>query len=255
VRDLLREVAERAASGEAAPGLSPIENPEEVLDERQRRHLRPLGTAEAAAARVLYALNRGIAKGAFRLRVEGAENLPDKGPYIIAPNHVSYLDAFAVAAAIDYRRLRETYWGGWVGAAFGNPLNRFISRLAQVVPIDPQRAGTSSLAFSSAALKRGKNLVWFPEGQRSPTGELQPFKPGVGMLLDHFRVPVVPVFLRGTREAMPPGRILPRPKPVTVVFGRPLDPRDLERQGLGDEPQDRITQALRDRVAKLGERG
>jgi long-chain acyl-CoA synthetase len=96
-------------------------------------------------------------------------------------------------------------------------------------------------------------LVWFPEGQRSSTGELQPFRPGVGVLLDHLQVPVVPVFIHGTREAMPPGRILPRPRRITLVFGEPLDPRALERWGEGDQAQDRITHALRDRVAELGE--
>ncbi|WP_207890344.1 AMP-binding protein [Rubrobacter taiwanensis] len=251
VRDLLREVAE---AGETRDIASPLKNPEQVLDGRQKRLLRPLSPVEAALARGMFALNRAVARGPFALRVEGRERLPEEGPFIIAPNHVSYLDAFAVAAALDHRHLRRTYWGGWVGAAFGNPVNRFISRLAQVVPVDPHRAGTSSLAFSAAVLERGKNLVWFPEGRRSPTGELQPFKPGVGMLLEHFRVPVVPVFIRGTREAMPQGQILPRPHPVTVVFGEPLEPDELERQGEGDRPQDRITSALRERVAELGRR-
>ena len=61
-------------------------------------------------------------------------------------------------------------------------------------------------------LKRQKNLVWFPEMYRSPTGKLQPFKPGIGMLLDHFPVPVVPVFIHGTHEAMLPGKVWVRPK-------------------------------------------
>ena len=101
-------------------------------------------------------------------------------------------------------------------------------------------------------LKREKNLVWFPEGQRSPDGELQLFKPGIGMLLDHFRIPVVPVFISGTREAMPPGKALPRPKKVTVKFGPSLDVHYLKQQGEGEEPQDRIVQALRECVAELG---
>jgi long-chain acyl-CoA synthetase len=96
------------------------------------------------------------------------------------------------------------------------------------------------LAFGAAALERGKNLIWFPEGRRSHGGDLQPFKPGVGLLLEHFRVPVVPVSINGTYEAMPPGRALVRPKKITVVFGEPLSVDDLERRGEGDRPQDRI---------------
>ncbi len=251
VRDLLNEVAEQDETGEAAHQPSPLEQPEEVLSDEQKRWLRPLGPVASVAARGMFALNRAIARVAFRMRVEGAEHLPKEGPFVIAPNHVSYLDAFAVAAALDYQRMRQTYWAGWAGAAFGNPVNRLVSRLAQTVPVDPDRAVFSSLAFGAAALERGNNLVWFPEGQRSPSGELQQFKPGIGMLLNHFRVSVVPVAIHGTREAMPPGQALPRPKKITVEFGAPLDVDDLEQRGEGDQPQDRIVHALRDQVAEL----
>jgi long-chain acyl-CoA synthetase len=131
VRDLLREVAS-GASG-TLHHVSPFERPEEVLDDRQKQWLEPLGPAGSAMARGMFALNRMMMRGPFSLRVEGLENLPDRGPFIIAPNHVSYLDAFAVAAALDYSVLRRTHW---TGAGFGNPLTRLVSRLAQVVPID-----------------------------------------------------------------------------------------------------------------------
>lgn len=255
VRDLLREAAEASESGEVvSSGASPLEQPEEVLDEDQKRWLEPLGSGKSMVARALFSLNRTLIRGLFRLRVEGLENLPERGSFVVAPNHVSYLDSFVVAAALDYRLLRRTYWAGWTGAAFGNPLTRLVSRIAQVVPIDPERAGVSSLAFGAAVLARGKNLVWFPEGQRSPSGQLQPFKPGLGMLLNHFKTPVVPVSIHGTYEAMPRGRALVRPAKVTLVFGKPLDVRALVEQQSEDGGGDLILQALRDRVAKLGNR-
>jgi long-chain acyl-CoA synthetase len=252
VRDLLREVAEASESDEASSGASPLEQPEAVLDEDQKRWLEPLGPGKSFLARGLFLLNRAVMRGPFRLEVEGRENLPERGPFVVAPNHVSYLDSFAVAAALDYRLLRRTHWAGWTGAAFGNPLTRLVSRLAQVVPVDPERAGVSSLAFGAAVLAHGKNLVWFPEGERSRNGRLQPFKPGIGMLLKHFRVPVVPVSIRGTYEAMPRGKALVRPAKITVVFGQPLDVQDLlEHQGEDGQPRDQILQALRKRVAEL----
>ncbi|MDQ3965139.1 MAG: 1-acyl-sn-glycerol-3-phosphate acyltransferase, partial [Actinomycetota bacterium] len=252
VRDLLQEVAEQAESGEMGPAASPLEQPEEVLDDQQKRWLKPLGPVMSAMAWGLFVLDWMIMRGLFRLRVEGLEHLPKEDPFVLTPNHVSYLDPFALAAALGYRRLRQTYWAGWIGAAFGNPLTRLVSRLAQAVPIDPHRAGVSSLAFAAAVLKREKNLIWFPEGERSASGELQPFRPGIGMLLNHFRAPVVPVFIHGTYEAMPRGKFLRRLKKITVVFGEPLEVDELEQQGEGEEPQGRITQALRDRVAELG---
>jgi long-chain acyl-CoA synthetase len=252
VRDLLNEVAEQASTGGGgvSQGL-PLEQPEEVLSDEQKRWLEPLGPAKSEVARGMFALNRALARKVFHLRVEGAEHLPREGPFVLAPNHVSFLDPFAVAAALDYRRLRHTYWAGRVGAAFNNPFTRLVSRLAQAVPIDSHRAVFSSLAFGAVVLKSQKNLVWFPEGHRSPTGELQPFKPGIGMLLDRYPVPVVPVFIHGTHEAMPPGRIWVRPKKVTVIFGKPLDPRELEQQGEGDQPQSRIVQDLHEHVAEM----
>ncbi|HKH78205.1 MAG TPA: AMP-binding protein [Rubrobacteraceae bacterium] len=250
VRDLLREATE---AGEAVHGASPVERPEETLEETQKRRLEPLSPAESAASRGMFALNRVLMREPFRLRVRGLENLPKSGPFVLAPNHVSYLDSFALAAALDDGRLRETYWAGWVGAAFGNPVTRLVSRLARVVPIDPARAGTSSLAFGAAVLGRGKNLVWFPEGERSWTGELGPFKRGLGVLLEHYRVPVVPVFVEGTYGAMPRGSALVRPCRITVTFGQPLSVDELERRGEGEEPRDRIVEALRDRIAEMVE--
>ena len=252
VRDLLRAATEAGEAG-TTTGVSPIERPEEALDEGQKRWLEPLSPAQAAASRAMFAVNRALMLGPFRLRVEGLENLPKSGPFVIAPNHVSYLDSFALAAALYGGRLRGMYWAGWVGAAFGNPLTRLVSRLARVVPVDPARAGSSSLAFGAAVLGRGKSLVWFPEGERSWTGELGPFKAGIGVLLGHYRVPVVPVFVEGTYEAMPRGSALVRPRRVAVTFGRPLDVDELELRGEGEEPRARIIEALRDRVAGMGE--
>jgi long-chain acyl-CoA synthetase len=135
--------------------------------------------------------------------------------------------------------LRRTYWAGWTGAAFGNPLTSLVSRLAQ-----------ASQAWATV-LRLYPSLVWFAEGERSLTGSLQPFKPGVGMLLSYYPVPVVPVFIRGTYEAMPRGRFLRRLEQVTVSFGEPVDPDGLDE---ASRSQEQIVQAVRERVAALGAR-
>jgi long-chain acyl-CoA synthetase len=130
-------------------------------------------------------------------------------------------------------------------------LTRFFSRLAQIIPIDPDHAVISSLAFSAAILKRRQSLVWFPEGGRTTTGELQPFKSGIGLLLEHYHPIVVPVYIKGSYEAWPPHQTLPRFQRITVVFGAPQTTGQLEEQGEGEATRDRITRALRDRVAEL----
>jgi len=247
VRDLLREVTE-GGEGEA---VDPLTDPDEVLDEKQKQWLEPLGPVAAGTARFLYAVNRVLLRFLFRVHAEGLEYLPQDRQWILTPNHVSYLDPFAIAALLDWRQLRKTHWAGWTGIIFANPLMRFLSRLGKILPIEPTRAARSSLAFGAIILKKKKNLVWFPEGERSANGKLQEFKPGIGMLLEHFPAPVIPIFVHGTHQALPPGKFLPRPRMIRVVLGKPLDARELERESRGEEPHQKIASALHDAVGKL----
>jgi long-chain acyl-CoA synthetase len=94
-------------------------------------------------------------------------------------------------------------------------------------------------------------LVWFPEGRRSPNGRLQPFKPGVGIILEHYPVPVIPAFIGGTERILPPGKAIPRLDAISVVFGRPLDAATLARNGKGKENKERIVSRLHEEVARL----
>src|SRR6266702_3033308 len=231
--------------------LDSLKKPDAVLDEKQKRWLEPLGPIAAVTARFLYAVNRVLMRVIFRLRAEGLEHLPEDRQWVITPNHVSYLDSFAIAALLDWNQLRKTYWAGWTGVAFANPVMRFLSRLGKILPVEPIRAARSSLAFGAVILKNKKNLVWFPEGGLSPTGELQDFKPGIGMLLEHFPTSTIPVFIRGKHEALPPGKFFPKPHPIQVVFGQPLDACELKRKGRGEKPHQQIANALHDSVAKL----
>jgi long-chain acyl-CoA synthetase len=250
VRDLLREITEAGAG----KSVDPLAQPEEILDEKQKRWLEPLGPAAIASARFFFGLNKTLMRVLFRVSAEGLEHLPARGQWVLAPNHASHLDPFAIAAVLDWSRLCETYWAAWTGFAFKNPLLRLGSRLGKVFPVEPTRAARSSLAFGAIVLKNEKNLVWFPEGERSATGELQDFKPGIGMLLEKFGTPVVPVFIHGSHAALPRGRLIPRPARIRIIFGAPLDPAELQRQGEGDQPHQRIASALHDRVAELGQR-
>jgi long-chain acyl-CoA synthetase len=125
-----------------------------------------------------------------------------------------------------------------------------VSRIAKTIPIDPEKGVLSSLTAAAVVLNRGKSLIWFPEGRRSPSGELQQFRTGIGVLLEHCDVTVVPVFIQGTREAMPVGRLIPRPGKIAVRFGEALRPSQLEQQGEGERAQDRIASGLYRNVAQ-----
>jgi long-chain acyl-CoA synthetase len=251
VRDLLREVSEAPRLGDALPGV-PWDEPERLLTAAQARWVTPLNPGVALVSRSLFALNSWLMRAVFRLRVEGLKNLPTE-PCVLVPNHVSLLDPLVVSAALGWRRLAGTYWGGWTGIAFRNPVMRVVSRLARVLPVEPEHGVASSLAVAAAVLKRGDDLVWFPEGERSISGELLPFRPGIGLLLHRFPRPVVPTYVHGTFDALPRGRHWPRPRPVVVVFGAPLDPWGLAvAETSPDTKARRIARALQAAVAGLG---
>ena len=251
VRDLLVAVTGLEDAEDFDP-QAPLHDPASVLSEDQQRWLQALSPAAASCAALLQRLNRGGMLGWFDLEVGGSRSLPETQPMVVAPNHASYLDPFAVAAALPMDALQRIYWGGWTGAAFRNRLLRAFSRLARAVPVDPDRAVVSSLAFASAVMKRGDGLVWFPEGERSVDGELGEFRPGLGMLLEHYPdVPVVPTCIAGSHQAWPPDRRFPHRHRVGVTFGAPITGQELEQRGSGDEPRQRITAALRNEVAAL----
>lgn len=250
VRDLLQTVA-KAEAARTARLQNPLEAPEAYLDARQQGWAEPLGPVLAILARTAYRLNRWFVTSWFPLQVSGLENVPQQGPFVVAPNHLSALDPPLVAALLKNDLLRQTFWAGWTGISFRNPLLRGLSRLAQTVPIDPDAAPIQSLALGALVLKRGKNLIWFPEGRRSTSGELLPFLPGLGLLLSHFRVPVVPVAIEGTGQALPKGRLWPKRRPLRVSFGVPLTCAELLAAGQGDLPPEKITHALHERVALL----
>ena len=124
--------------------------------------------------------------------------------------------------------------------------------MAQAFPFDATRGYVTGTASAAAVLKRGDNLIWFPEGWLSRTGELQPFMRGIGMLLARYPVPIVPVAIAGSHEDCPKGRRTPRPRP-SIDFGEALDPDRLRREGEGETVEDRTTSVLHAHTAKLYE--
>jgi long-chain acyl-CoA synthetase len=202
-------------------------------------------------ARAIYAFGRGLMHLLFRVRVIGRANLPNDRPWIMTPNHISLLDGLVLANALHWEQLRQTYWAGWTGIVAANPFMRFLSRLGRILPVEPSRAARTSLAFGAIVLQDGKNLVWFPEGGLSRSGELQEFKPGIGLLLERFPTAVVPVCIKGTSDALPPDSGRLRFRPVRIVIGKPCSVEELRRLGHGEKPPEQIANGLREKVAEL----
>ena len=211
VRDLLDAVAkaERRPGGGArrpAPALA------------EERWIKPRRGAAVAAGTVLYGLVRGLCALLFRTRLSGGRNLPIQGPAILAPNHVSDLDPVVFGAALPYKVVRQAWWGADAGRVFGSRIGRAFARMLNLFPVD-DHAPRASLETAIRVLERGGILIWFPEEWRSPDGRLQPFRPGIGMLIARTKAPVTPVVIDGTFEAMPRNARLLKPHKVEVRVG------------------------------------
>ncbi|HWA88758.1 MAG TPA: AMP-binding protein [Rhizomicrobium sp.] len=230
IRDLL-EVVEQASPSSVPAG---------------RDWAAPRGALLRILGRMVYALDRAVMGAAFQLRVYGKENLPRRGNFLLIANHVSYLDAPALAAALETRVLSDTYWAGDPQLLFSKPWQAPLMRAMQCYPLD-ERQPAQALAASSGLLERGANIVWFPEGWRSPDGTLQDFLPGIGHLLKRHPVSVVPAYIEGAFDAWPRHRAWPRPLPLRVTFGKPIEPDAWRNE---DDPR-KIAKLLHDAVSAL----
>ena len=159
-------------------------------------------------------------------RTSGTDNLPP-GPLILAPNHASYLDPPATGCGL----FRVTYYLAR-HTLFKPPIASWLLPSIGSIPVNQNSPGPSSLKNIFEVFKNKGTLVLFPEGQRTFDGNLRKAEPGIGMIAARANVPVVPVHIIGSREAMPRnGRWHPF-RPIRVVYGKPMcftgDPKSRE---------------------------
>ncbi|MCE9624232.1 MAG: 1-acyl-sn-glycerol-3-phosphate acyltransferase [Deltaproteobacteria bacterium] len=195
-------------------------------------------------------------RGACRLRVQGLENLPAQGPYILAPNHESYLDNIFVACLLPKAAQDDI---AVIGAKefFDKPATRLIAQLCRTIPIEREKFSHAILQMGLDILQRGKILLVHPEGTRSPNGQLLPLKAGVGILASFQGCPVVPVHVEGGYEFWPKDSKFPKSRgPILVSIGKPLmpmrDPTQAKGMGLMESAQD-LTRRLRASLISLSE--
>jgi long-chain acyl-CoA synthetase len=184
----------------------------------------------------------------FRLRVVGKENLPMKGPFILSPNHQSFLDGPVVASQIPWRLFKDMFYVG-TSEIFGKGLLNYLGRTFRLVPVDPDSNLVNAMRAGAFGLKQGKNLVLYPEGERSIDGTPKKFKKGATILSAHLKVPIVPVALEGFYDAWPRSRALPRLSRLRVRFGEPVQPPAAAEHS--EETYKQITEQLRDRVVEM----
>ena len=164
-----------------------------------------------------YHLCRWIARTFFAFSVEGQEYVPESGPVILAPNHVSYLDPVVVGIAVS-RRIHFLA----KKELFRNPLIGWFLRALQAYPVTRERVDPSTLKRTLTLLAAGHAVLMFPEGTRGDGRTLQPPKHGIAVIAARSRATVVPVFHWGAERVLPrEGRRMWR-VPLRVRFGPPL---------------------------------
>jgi long-chain acyl-CoA synthetase len=162
----------------------------------------------------------------FRLEISGTEKIPE-APCIIAPSHQSMLDGFIITASLPTEVLEQTFTLAF-DLVFGRGLMTPVARYGQLVLIDVNNDLKASVESSGVPLMAGKNLIVFPEGARSRDRQLLEFRPLFAMLAKEFDVPIVPVVLDGTFEALRAGMLFPRPARVVVTYLDPVRPEEGE---------------------------
>jgi acyl-[acyl-carrier-protein]-phospholipid O-acyltransferase/long-chain-fatty-acid--[acyl-carrier-protein] ligase len=164
----------------------------------------------------------------YRLKVEGRDNIPDKGGALFVCNHVSFVDALLVIGSTD-RMLRAIMFKD----IYEHPLVKPFAKAMRAIPISSQlrpRDMIKSLREASDAIKNGEVVVIFAEGQITRIGQLLPFRRGMERIMKDVDAPIIPVCLDnvwGSIFSYEKGRFLwkvPRfiPYPITVSFGKPL---------------------------------
>jgi 1-acyl-sn-glycerol-3-phosphate acyltransferase len=139
------------------------------------------------------------------LEVRGLDHLDDKGPFILAANHTSNLDTPLLLSALPTEVRRRTVVAAAMDSFFMSAFTAFRTVLVfNAIPIDRHRVNRRSSQLALELIEDGWNLVIYPEGGRTPTGELQEFKGGAAYLAERAGAPVVPVYIHGAGERKGP---------------------------------------------------
>jgi long-chain acyl-CoA synthetase len=198
-----------------------------------------------------------LARVFVRLRVDGLSHLQDlDGPVVFASNHQSHMDVPVILAALPGHwrgrvapaMLKEFFeahfhpadhtWRQW----FTNSLNYYLACFYfNAFPIPQREVGTRhTLRYMGDLLGHGFSILIFPEGVRSETGTIRPFRGGIGMIASRLDVPVVPVRLDGVDRVLHPSWKMVRPGQVRVAFGAPMRLRGRDYADLTHQVEERV---------------
>lgn len=181
----------------------------------------------------------------FKLRVFGTEHIPTSGPGILVPNHASFLDppvfTSVVPRVVFYLMLARHYYHPWWHWLF--------SRLPCIPIKRGTIANTDAMKICLHVLEHGQLLCMFPEGGIARRHKAGGARPGAVVLAVRSGAPIVPVGIQGSDQALPLGRRLPRPRPITIRIGMPMQMPDIDTRD--KEALQAVTNEVMNRVHTL----
>jgi 1-acyl-sn-glycerol-3-phosphate acyltransferase len=213
--------------------------------------------AEEGDARVFYVLAHFVLRPLFlvlfRPHVTGRENVPETGPFILASNHLSFIDSMVIPLMaprkVGYLAKAEYFTtpgiGGWLTKTLFTALG------ALPVHRGTHRAAQEALDTAMVVLNEGGGFGVYPEGTRSKDGKLARGKTGVAWLALTADCPVVPVGITGTDRIQPVGATWPRPHRCSVTFGAPMTFPEHRGQAGNNRARREVTDRIMEAIAEL----
>ena len=236
----LRSVAEKVEQGKTHVDVSKIDWHDMLLANNS--------SLELPSTSLFYPLHSKTFKAFLklnnRLRIIGENNVPKKGPFIIAPNHQSFLDGPIVVSGLSCNTLKNTYFYA-TEEHVKHPVLKYMAKRNNVILMEKSNLKNSILKLSEV-LKQGKNVIIFPEGSRTYDGDMVPFKKTFAILSKELNVPVVPVCIRGAYGVLPRGSKWIKPKKIEVEYLKPVMPENGDTyESVSDKVRERIQNVLK----------
>ena len=151
-----------------------------------------------------------------RMTIKGTENIPANGPFILAPNHQSYLDAPIAMAGVPKNQINDIYFYATEEHVQGK-VRRYMASRHNIILMENKHLKDSILKLS-LVLRQGKSIMIFPEGTRTYTGHLSPFKKTFAILSKELNVPIIPVRISGAFRMLKRGSRFIQPCHIQVEY-------------------------------------
>jgi long-chain acyl-CoA synthetase len=205
----VRELVDTVSAGIGASGARVKAGWDEVFaTEATEPEIVAVAEHRPVASRLWFAFGRFVkwfvCRLLFRMEISGLEKLPQCGPFILCPNHQSFIDAPVLVSYFPYRLYKDLFYVG-TSEIFGSGPMRRLAKSLKLVPVDPDANLVPAMRAGSYGLRRGKVLVLYPEGERSIDGRPKLFKKGAAILAVHHNVPIYPVAIEGFHDVWPRG--------------------------------------------------